>query len=82
MGRPDNEFEKWCRHHLAKMDATLMSIDESLRGPQSPNGRLGVFGRLDRLEVAAKSRVRAYWVVIVGVVALVIKQSWEMFKGS
>lgn len=82
MSKPDSDFEMWCRCHLNKMDETLKSIDEALRGPKTPNGRVGVFGRLDRLEVAAGARIKAQWGVWVAVVAIVVKQAWDLIVGA
>jgi len=79
------QYEKICKGEFEKVHRTLDRMDVSIRG----NGKIGLTGRIDRLERAEARRNQMYWLMmgalIVTGLSLVIRVGftiWEIIRAN
>lgn len=71
-------FKQVCETEFYKLNDKLDMLDILLRG----NGKIGLVTRMDRLEVAAVSRGRWFWLILGIVSTLIIGTVWRFIGGA
>ena len=76
------QYEKICKGEFEKVHTKLDRLDVAIRG----NGKIGLTGRIDRLEQAEARRSRMYWLmmgaVIVTGLSLIIRVAFTIWEIS
>ena len=72
------QFEEFCKPAFDVLFAKLDRLDEAIRG----NGKPGIQVRLDRVELAEKSRSKLLWIIVGAAGTLAVTAVWQKVLGG